>query len=87
MYNNITSEPFGVVQFQSPTTRNQMFSQETVAAATVAIQDKDFGPLTSLFGEDCKVTKALKREFGALPDEADLEMMRVMLNQHFGANF
>lgn len=79
---------FGVyrVQFQSPTTRNQMFSQETVAAATVAIQDKDFGPLTSLFGEDCKVTKALKREFGAFPDEADLEMMRVMLT-HLGANF
>ena len=80
---------FGVyrVQFQSPTTRNQMFSQETVAAATVAIQDKDFGPLTSLFGKNCKVTKLLKREFGAMPDESDLDRIRAMLNQNYGANF
>jgi len=75
------------MQLQSPTTKNHMFSQQTIDAATKAIRQKDFGPLSALFGEGSDDTRRLRRALGAPPDAADLNAVRAMLNQNFGASF
>jgi hypothetical protein len=72
---------------QSSMTRCQMFSQEVVSAASKALYDDNFEPLTSLFGKGSNEIQVLRREFGTMPDEADMELIRQMLNRNFGANF
>ena len=64
------NQGFGVyrIQLQSPIKKNHMFSQDTIDAATKAIQDGNFGPISSLFGvrtdDDRRVRIALG---GGLP--------------------
>lgn len=64
------SEGMGVyrLQLQSPTTKNHMFSQQTIDAATKAIQDEDFGPLSSLFGEGTAEAQRLRIALGGMPE-------------------
>mmetsp|Transcript_17429 Transcript_17429/g.26225 ORF Transcript_17429/g.26225 Transcript_17429/m.26225 type:complete len:555 (-) Transcript_17429:64-1728(-) len=83
------NQGFGVyrMQLQSSTTKNHMFSQRTIDAATKAIEDEDFDPLTSLFGEGSDDTQRLRRALGGPPDEATLDAVRAMLNMNFGGSF
>jgi len=57
------------VQLQSPTTKNHMLSQNTIDAAIEAIQDSNFGPLSSLFGVGTDETRRLCRALGGRPDD------------------
>eukprot|EP00984_Skeletonema_dohrnii_P023547 scaffold12636_cov71-Skeletonema_dohrnii-CCMP3373.AAC.3 len=75
------------MQLQSSTTKNHMFSQQTIDAATKAIENEDFDPLTSLFGEGSDDTQRLRRALGGPPDEATLDAVRAMLNMNFGGSF
>ena len=80
---------FGCYRFnlQSSETKCQMFSQAMVSAASKAMYDGNFDPLTSLFGKGSNEIKILRREFGGMPDEDELDLIREMLNRNFGANF
>ena len=74
------------LQLQSPT-KNHMFSGEAVSAARKAIQEGDFGPLSSIIGEDTDAMRTLRRGFGGLPSESDLDRVRLAMNAMFGADF
>ena len=80
---------FGCYRFnlQSSETKCQMFSQAMVSAASKAMYDGNFDPLTSLFGKGSNEIKILRREFGGMPDKDELDLIREMLNRNFGANF
>lgn len=74
------------MQLQAPNTFKQMFSQQTIDAAIKAIDDDDFGPLSSIFGEGSQIDNLLRREFGGPPSDTELDRVRMLLN-NLGANF
>ncbi len=57
------------VRLQLPNKKKYLFSQETIDAATKAIQDGRFGQLSSLFGVGSDVTRHVCRALGGRPDD------------------
>jgi len=55
------------MQLQAPHTLNEMLSQQAIDAAVKAIDEGDFGPLSSIFGEGSPINDYLRLELGGPP--------------------
>lgn len=98
----LARQPGGVscyrIQLSDSDTGKQMFSQEAVDAARSAINDDDYDGLEQIFNEN--TMRAMRRSYGGqmpsnmgggmpmnMPGNADLDRIRMMLNNNFGADF
>mmetsp|Transcript_28874 Transcript_28874/g.32381 ORF Transcript_28874/g.32381 Transcript_28874/m.32381 type:complete len:571 (+) Transcript_28874:28-1740(+) len=90
----LVRHPSGVscyrLQLTDSQTGNQMFSDEAVDAVRSAINDGDWDPLSQIFNEG-QLEYMKNRLAGipsSLPDDSEkFDLVRMMLNKNFGADF
>ena len=79
------------ITLHSEETMNPLFGQAAVDACRKAIEDGDFGDLEDYIGRTTPTSKSmmrtLRRGFGAMPGEDELDGLREMLNRCYGGSF
>jgi hypothetical protein len=83
------------LQLQAPKTMNHMFSEKALDAYRIASEDQNFGPLSRIFDEPQVQFMKHRLKWHApttsappgMPSGDDLDGVRMMLNNRFGADF